>query len=279
MASEFVIFTDESIKSGPYYSNFYGGLLVRSNDLIPTSKLISDTKETHNLYNEIKWSKVTENYLEKYKAVMEQLFDLVRDDKVKLRIMFTNNTYIPQGLTTEQRQSEYHRLYYQFVKYAFGLQHSYIEHEGPMRVRLNMDQMPTSREETAQFRSYIEGLSKNPEMRRANVYFDRQQISEVDSKNHDLLQCVDIVLGAMAFRLNDMHLIKPEGSHRRGKRTIAKEKLYKYISARVRDAYPNFNIGESTGTQGNAANRWLHPYRHWKLVPKDHVRDMSLAKR
>ena len=39
------------------------------------------------------------------------------------------------------------------------------------------------------------------------------------------MQCLDIVLGAMAFRLNDMHKEKRPDTNRRGKRTIAKEKL------------------------------------------------------
>ncbi len=43
-----------------------------------------------------------------------------------------------------------------------------------------------------------------------------------------------IVLGAMAFRLNNGHKEKPVGQNRRGKRTIAKEKLYKFIYSRIR---------------------------------------------
>ncbi|TWU21732.1 hypothetical protein Pla52o_39190 [Novipirellula galeiformis] len=278
MATEFVIYTDESVKDGAYFSNFYGGVLVRSHDLLSVSGRLAACKAEQNLHGELKWTKVTENYLDKYASVMDAFFDLIAADLAKVRIMFTNNTYIPQGLTSEQRQSEYHRLYYQFIKHGFGLAFSNEEHDGPKRVRLNMDQMPTSREETAKFKSFIEALSRNPEMRRANVDFDRQQIAEVNSKDHDLLQCLDVVLGAMTFRLNNLHQVKPEGQSRRGKRTIAKEKLYKHISARVRLIYSHFNIGESTGIQGDLANRWRHPYRHWKLVPRNHDRDMTRTK-
>lgn len=98
------------------------------------------------------------------------------------------------------------------------------------------------------------------------------------SHDHDLLQCLDVVLGAMAFRLNDKHKVKPLDAHRRGKRTIAKEKLYKHILTRIREIYTNFNIGESTDTQGDYANRWRHPYRHWKHIPRNHERDFSKTK-
>ena len=73
------------------------------------------------------------------------------------------------------------------------------------------------------------------------------QIAEVDSHEHSILQAVDVVLGSMQFRLNDFHRAKPPGQARRGKKTIAKEKLYKRISQRIRSIYPNFNIGISTG--------------------------------
>lgn len=265
MATEFVIYTDESVKDGTYFSNFYGGVLVRSRDLLGVTDRLAACKAEQNLHD-------------KYKTVMDAFFDLIAADLAKVPIMFTNNTYVPQGLTSEQRQSEYHRLYYQFIKHGFGLAFSNEEHNEPKRVRLNIDQMPTSREESAKFKSFIEALSRNPEMRRANVEFDKRQIAEVDSKDHDLMQCSDVVLGAMPFRLNNQHQVKPEGQSRRGKRTVAKEKLYKHISARVRLIYPRFNIGESTGTQGDLANRWRHPYRHWKLVPRNHDRDMTRTK-
>ena len=83
----------------------------------------------------------------------------------------------------------------------------------------------------------------------------------------------------MQFRLNNLHKVKPEGSYRRGKRTIAKEKLYKFINKQIREVYPNFNIGISTGLQGDIKNRWEHPYRHWSFVPSKHKRDDSKTKR
>ena len=201
MATELVIYTDESDKEGEYFSNFYGGVLVRSQDLSAVIAQLERCKRQQNLFQEIKWQKVTENYLAKYVAMVDAFFDVVAAGAAKVRIMFTNNQYVPQGLTSEQRQTEYHRLYYQFVKHAFGLQHSSAELTPPIRVRLNLDQMPTNSEATAQFKSYVAGLNRNPALMRADVRFDAQQIAEVNSHDHVLLQCLDIVLGSMAFRL------------------------------------------------------------------------------
>jgi hypothetical protein len=116
-------------------------------------------------------------------------------------------------------------------------------------------------------------------LRRNNILFQKEQIAEIDSKHHVLAQSLDIMLGAMQFRLNDKHLEKPAGQRTRGNRTIAKEKLYKYINKRIREMHPGFNIGVSTGTKGDIRNRWNHPYRHWLFVPNGAEVDLSKGKR
>jgi hypothetical protein len=142
-----------------------------------------------------------------------------------------------------------------------------------------MDQLPANREQNTQFKAYLLGLNHNPNFRGAGIRFRADQIAEVHSHDHVLMQCLDVVLGAMAFRLNDKHKEKPPGKHRRGKRTVAKERLYKHIRARICQLYPNFNIGETTGKGGDWANVWLHPYRHWKFVPAEHETDPTKTKK
>jgi hypothetical protein len=269
---ELVIYTDESDKEGKYFSNFYGGVLVRSTDLADVIQLLKVTKREQNFFGEVKWQKVTENYLEKYKALLDEFFDLVAADRIKVRIMFTQNRLVPKGLTSEQRQNEFHLLYYQFLKHAFGLPFA-NDGAGVLRVRVNLDQLPANAEQNAAFKSFVLRLNHNPQFREARIEFSGDQIAEVASHDHVLLQCLDVVLGSMCFRLNDKHLEKPEGQRRRGKRTIAKEKLYKFIVSRVKKIYPGFNFGASTGTAGDLANRWQPSVSSLEFIPKDHEID------
>lgn len=276
MSQEYIIYCDESIDRGRYFSNFYGGVLVRSSDLEQVQKVLLNRKNELNLLKEAKWSKVTEQYLNKYLGLMETFFDLVEIDKVKTRIMFTQNSIVATSLRSEQLQNEYFLLYYQFVKHAFGLQYS-NSNKLPIQVRLYFDDLPDTKEKVANFKSYIGGLNRFRQFEDANIKISLEQIAEVNSHNHPILQCLDVVLGSMQFRLNDKHKEKPEGSRVRGKRTIAKEKLYVYISQRIRKIYPNFNIGVSTA-RNDVRNTWLHPYRHWLFKPKDHEIDLSKTK-
>lgn len=277
MARELILYADESDQDGQYYGNFYGGAVVWSTDLEEVSQRLAYVKLTQNLYGEVKWQKVTGQYLAKYLAFSDEIFDLLTEGKLRLRVMFTHNYITATGLSDNHRKHEYEILYYQFVKYAFGLEHAALSGEG-LRLRIYLDKLPSTTEKIAAFKDFLGSLNRYGRFRRAGVSIPKDQIAEVSSHDHDILQAVDLVLGSMQFRLNDKHLARPPGQARRGKRTIAKEKLYKHINRRIRQLYPNFNIGISTGINGDVTNRWHHAYRHWEFRPSKNEPDHSQAK-
>lgn len=114
----------------------------------------------------------------------------------------------------------------------------------------------------------VQSAPKRPDKVFAVNVINSGDVAEVCSHDHVLLQCTDIILGAMYFRLNNLHLEKPAGSRTRGKRTIAKEKLYKHINSLISSILPHFNIGLSTGKRGYQNPSWELPYSHWKFKPK-----------
>jgi len=273
---EYFVWCDESIKKGKHYSNFYGGVLVRSRDLKQVTDTLQKVCTKEHLNNELKWQNVTGQYLEKYKKIVDAFFKLIAKDKAKIRIMFTQNAEVPTHLTSEHRQNEFFILYYHFFKHAFGLEHSNSSNR-TIHVRAYFDLLPDTLEKRQQFKEYIKGLQSLRNFQLAKIKFRKEDITEVNSKEHLLMQCLDIVLGSMAFRLNDMHKEKPLGKKRRGKRTIAKEKLYKHINNHIRKIRPSFNIGISTG-KADSKDKWEHPYRHWKFTPSNFEIDATYYK-
>ena len=117
-------------------------------------------------------------------------------------------------------------------------------------------------DEKIEFKGYIYAL--NDFFCINNVHIYNEDIAEVDSKNHVILQCMDIILGTMNFKLNNMDKEKMPGSNRRGKRTISKEKLYKNTLRNIKTIYPNFNIGVSTSNRGDFVNN----YGNLQKLPK-----------
>jgi len=263
---EYIIFCDESDASGPYYSNFYGGVIVGSSQYDRATAMLNAAKKRLNLFGEVKWSKVTEPYLVKYQNLMKLFFREVRGGRLKVRVMFRQNVHQPIGLTQDQLEGTFFRLYYQFIKHAFGLMHRSRESR-PTRLRLYFDEFPDTKEAVSQFKGFILALKDNPQIRRAGFTMAMSDIAEFRSHEHVLAQCLDIVLGAMAFRLNNKHKQIPQGATRRGKRTVAKEKLYRMILREIRRIKPGFNIGISTGTPGGPEDRWNAPYLHWRFIP------------
>jgi hypothetical protein len=277
VSREYVLYTDESVKEGRYFANFYGGALIRSHDLERVNSHLWDAATAQGLTAEVKWQKVSLGYLNKYVALMDAFFDLVSEDRIKVRIMFTQTLFVPRGITKEKRENEYQILYYQFLKHAFGLQYSNAG-DTAVRLRILMDQLPDTAEKNAQFKGYIAARQHSPQFKEARILISQDQISEVRSHDHIVLQCLDVVLGAMQFRLNDHHLAKPDGAAKRGARTIAKEKLYRHINTRIRALHPNFNVGTSTGNGGDLSTRWTHRYRHWRFMPSERDVDHTRAK-
>jgi hypothetical protein len=274
---EYIIFCDESEKTGKYYSNFYGGLIVGAAHYQKITERLNKEKGKLNFYGEVKWDKVSENYLAKYITFVQRFFREIRGGRLRIRIMFRHNVHDPCGLTEDHISNQYFILYYQFIKHAFGLQH--VEpRSGGTKVRLYFDQFPDTSEKAEQFKGFLLGLNRNRGFLQAKLIVAPENIAEVRSHDHVLLQCLDIVLGAMAFRLNDKHKEKPAGQRIRGKKTRAKEALYKVILAEIRKITPGFNVGITTGTNGNTRERWTRPYLHWQFVPKEHNYKPEAAK-
>jgi len=265
---EYIIFCDESDTSGTFFSNFYGGVMVGSSQYDRVTARLNAEKTRLNLFGEVKWSKVSAPYLGKYQDLVKTFFQEVRQGHLKVRIMFRQNVHEPVGLTREQTEGAFFRLYYQFIKHAFGLMHRPPAAE-PTKLRLYFDEFPETKEASAQFKGFLLALKDNHAIHSAGFTLAMEDIAEFRSHEHVLAQCLDIVLGAMAFRLNNKHKEIPPGTTRRGKRTVAKEKLYKTILQEIHLIRPGLNIGISTGTPGGPQERWTAPYLHWSFVPSE----------
>jgi len=264
-----IIYCDESAEKGRYFSHFYGGALIQAANRERIEKSLNDLKAELNLGAELKWTKITHAYQNKYISFVEKLFDHIESGDIKIRIMFTQNSNEPTGLEDHQIGNQYWLLYYQLIKHAFGLMYCGVSPDWT-RVSLYLDDIPDNRQKFKEFKDYVSSLGKFPKFAEQRVFIPDSEITDVNSKHHVILQGLDIILGSMQFRLNDRHLDIPEGQRRRAKRTIAKENVYKRISQRIRQIYPNFNIGVSTSVGADYTNRWSHHYRHWLFVPSEH---------
>jgi len=275
---EYLIICDESERKGKYFSNFYGGVRVGMSQLDGVNARLKAKKTELGLTSEVKWKKTDASVVERYEELIAAFFDEVEAGRVIGRIVFTQNARVARGLTPEHFEEEYYILYYQFIKHGFGLRHM-PAHAAPPKMRIYLDEIGDSKAQIAKFRGFIAGLAHDSYIRRHGLILKEEDITEVRSHDHVLLQCLDVILGSIPFRLNDKHKEKLPGERVRGKRTIAKERLYKFIYGRIcRVAGKNFNIGCSTSVKPFPDGRWSMKYRHWLFKSSDSDFDSEKVK-
>lgn len=266
---EYTLYCDESISKDRKFGDFFGGCIVDNRALPEIEAALNQCKAINHLDGEIKWTKLTAPYLEKYIDVIHLFFDYVRAGKIRVRIMFRSmeDSY---AFPAQQKGEKYFKLYYQFIKHGFG----FLQTAGlaPFYVRIYLDQMPNKRLERERFKQFLYEMTATRDFveKKSAVRIRRDQIAEVSSHDHVLMQCADIILGAMQFRLNEHHLDKPDGQRYRGKKTVAKEKMYRAIHREICTIHENFNIGVSTGARNYARPHWESPYEHWKFTASGH---------
>lgn len=268
-----VLFCDESIQDGPFYSNFFGAALIEEKNLERINNTLTTKLTSLNFHGEVKFAKISSNYQTKYQELIVEFFKLIAAGDIKIRIMFTQNDKIPV-LTQEQRKrNRYFVLYYQLIKHAFGWQH--MTEAGPVMLLLNFDVFPQTKADIAEFKEYLCGLSSLPEFKNKGILVRKENIAEVHSHNHVVLQSLDIIMGSVQCKLNEGHKQKTPGTKFISKRAKAKEAVYKTIRAEILKLYPSysFNVGETTafrsadGIDDYHLKRWSMPYRQWKFQP------------
>lgn len=270
---EYIIYSDESISKGEFFSDFFGGALVTDLNFQEVNSALEAKKLELNMMGEIKWTKVSANYLGKYMQMMDLFFSFIKQGKVKLRIMFQESGHSYSPLHQEHIANRYHLLYYQFIKHAFGLVYHDAPKDEPVYLKLYFDKMPVSTSDNDAFKAHIAYLQNLRQFRKAKIIIRHDDIAEIDSHKHCIQQCMDIVLGAMAFHLNNKHLIVQPGATEPGNKTKAKETLFDHILELIKDAdgMDDFDVSMTT-LPDHARDRWSIPYRHWRFQASEFKR-------
>lgn len=260
------IFCDESTDKGAFYSNFFGGVLVKGEHIGEVKKSIEQFIVDNGFTAEIKWSNINLTNYQRYIQFLDVIFGFVQEDKLKIRIFFSQNSRIPQSVTHFEPELKFTKLYYQFLKHAFGLKYCNEGSGEKMEIFIALDELPVNSFQKQAFRTYLSSISTQADFLSANLSIKTSNVSEYSSKNEVFGQVIDIVLGAIQFRLNKKHeyrdLAKPRTIP---KKTKAKLAVYEHLNKLLREIRPYFNIGENTGQDGNLKNKWHHSYRHWSF--------------
>ncbi len=245
-----IIVCDESVQKGVRnYSYFYGGALVEEEEYQYISSLLNLTKASVGLH-EMKRTKITEKNYQDYIFVLQLFFTFVKSGKVKMRVMFSPNNQLL--VLPKSENSSYFKFYYTFIRNAFSLFYTNFN----IRLRLLFDELPDSTVENDRFKTALRRHMGRPNKFGNIVYTKKRFIEEVDSKNHPILQCVDVVTGVIESELN------MESGVEMSKRLKAKLKVFEFISNQIQDIHENFVMTETTYPIF-AQKGFNDPYKHF----------------
>lgn len=99
---------------------------------------------------ELKWQNINVHRLVAYQKIIDYIFELVKQDVIKIRIMFTDNRHKPVNLNHHHKTHQYHILYYQFLKHAFGLKH--LSSDKIIDLEIFFDKIPDKEEKNKEFK-------------------------------------------------------------------------------------------------------------------------------
>lgn len=192
---EYVFFADESSISGERYT-LVAGVCVKSALLPELYKNIASYREQYNMAKELKWSKVTDQKLAEYQEFVELFFALNHNNKLWFHwTIYDNHVKKHKHYSDGSKMLGLSAIYHHFFSQTIAQYYSDIPN---IAICLDRRQSRTPLED---LRKEINGNLAN---RIARNNLVKQLISK-DSKQDDVLQLNDVVLGAVSAIRNGRH--------------------------------------------------------------------------
>jgi hypothetical protein len=196
-----VLYADEAWThdEGLRHWRFYGGALLQASRDHEITSALNGKKTDLGLEGELAWTNVRPFNWERVAQVMYLFLEYVDARAVKLRYLWIDQQFQnPNRLTEYHKEYGYYILYYFFVVYGFGL--PWHGRPDTISIQFRPDRLPDEPEKRRSFETFLLTCHNNSPFRNSSA-FKIANVGSVDSKKHVILQCVDVVIGSMGWRL------------------------------------------------------------------------------
>lgn len=197
-----------------------GGLIIPDRELQAFQVTMASYRETSNMRSELKWTKVKRQKLEQYQALVDRFFALNNSNRVRFHSMIIDNHQVDHRRhSAGDSEVGFYKFYYQLLLHCFG--RKYCLPNRPVRLAVTLDER-TSSYCLLQLKRFLNnGMSwtYTPGIK------PFVSIEPCDSKKSDLLQLVDVMIGAVGWCRNGYRLMPTSGA--------GKNALCEYITRRA----------------------------------------------
>jgi len=236
------IYCDESRQTADRYMVIGGIITLRSNEssLAEAMRLY---RQAYNMHAELKWTKVSDQKLQEYRSLIDLFFSINRLFDFK-SIVINTQEIDHRRFNKSNVELGFYKLMYQFLLHSFG---QYLQEDD--RCIIYLDRRNTSYKISTLCAILNNGLRKKYHFMHTPV----RNIEPIDSKDNDLIQIADILLGAIGYEMN--------GAHTRTNAKRAKVLLAEYIAQKA----GLINLQQQTSRSAKHFSIWHFHFR----TPRD----------
>lgn len=261
------------------YWCFYGGVFGPEETLDRLDTALLHVIRRFGLRGEVKWSRLNEQNIDCYIALIDTFFEVLRNEDIHYRQMFLDrsNVWLPEhGSEPVSELEAQFKLYYQFLKHAFGLRYLPVNDvDGRIQVNLHLDNH-SNQDLKSRLTRFVADLPRLLERDDIKI-----SVSFINSSKSRRLQICDLLMGAAGSHGNQMQKQRPGGRRGMSAKQRLRDRVCLHIYNHLRrlDADTRntraFNWFETTGHDGNNANRLHHKARIWKFKPTRSRKDFG----
>lgn len=216
MAGRFLhIYCDESRQTADRYMVIGGLITLRENEEAFTQAMHL-YRQGNNMLSELKWTKVSDQKLKEYTALIDLFFSFNQAFHFKAIVVDTQEMD-NRHFNKSDAEIGFYKLMYQFLLHSFG---AYLEPDD--RCVIYLDQRTTSKYKLSTLCAILNnGLKKKYQLLNPPV----RNIQALDSKSSDFIQIADVLMGAIGYEMN--------GAHTRTNAKRSKVLLAEYIAQKA----------------------------------------------
>lgn len=239
------IYCDESCYLKKDKSNIMvlGGILCLDRKKNILNKKIEILKEKYNLNknSEIKWTKVSEKFLPLYKEILKLI---INKDKIKIGVLIIHNKkYLNHTLYNQTHDEWYNKMYYFLLNSSIFINSLSLREKSLNKVFFDIKDTKGGK----RLRTLQNFLINRDE--KHNILREYIGIYQVNSKESNLLQVLDLIIGMISYYFNHeitdnpkskllLFFLKEIGMLDSNKEEIMKKRKIKY----KRITLLNFNL-------------------------------------
>lgn len=196
----------------------FGGIIIPAANVEKFQQAMDLWRDSHNMHAEVKWTKVSNQKLAEYRALIDLFFSVAGNGVLAFKsVVFDSGEIDYKSYHQGDKELGFYKFFYQFLLHCFGLYAETDEH----RLLVFFDQR-TTKYKLSELHAILNRGIRKKYGRKADVV---RHIEAVRSHEHDLIQLADVLMGAVGYHYNDCH-IRP-GARR------AKIELADYIARKA----------------------------------------------